>query len=127
LFGHKRSLFNQFFTDDKKELKTAEVRFTRIPSINDLNELIQVEEAAILLTREENLNQLVFGHTHRPFHFKDSIKHFHVVNTGSWVQNGDTANTYVQIKAGNPILYRYIRGQGIIINLFIDDSKKLLP
>ncbi|MFX0087924.1 MAG: UDP-2,3-diacylglucosamine diphosphatase [Candidatus Hodarchaeota archaeon] len=127
LFGHKRSLFNQFFIDDKRELKTAEDRFTRVPSIDDLDDLNPVEKEAILLTREENLNQLVFGHTHRPFHFKDSIENFHVLNTGSWVKNGDTANTYVQVKAGNPNLYRYVRGQGEIINLFIDDSKKLLP
>ena len=51
---------------------------------------------------------LVFGHTHRPFVSPTQ----NLVNTGSWVNDEETYNTYVELDGKNIRLMRY--GQGDI-------------
>ena len=46
---------------------------------------------------------LVFGHTHRPFVSEDR----RLVNTGSWVNEGETNNTYVEIDGRNIRLMQF--------------------
>jgi predicted phosphodiesterase len=44
---------------------------------------------------------LIFGHTHVPFINKTE----NVANTGSWVKDAATHNTYVELTGGKPRLF----------------------
>jgi Uncharacterized protein conserved in bacteria len=46
---------------------------------------------------------LVFGHTHRPFVSEDR----RLVNTGSWVNEGEISNTYVELEERNIRLMQF--------------------
>ena len=66
----------------------------------------EVEKKAAQSVQEGQL--LVFGHTHRPFVSPTQ----NLVNTGSWVNDEETYNTYVELDGKNIRLMRY--GQGDI-------------
>jgi len=67
----------------------------------------EVEKKAAQSVQEGQL--LVFGHTHRPFVSPTQ----NLVNTGSWVNDEETYNTYVELDGKNIRLMKY--GQGDII------------
>jgi UDP-2,3-diacylglucosamine pyrophosphatase LpxH len=124
--GKKGNLFNHFFDDQKKKLRTAESRFQRISPIQSFSRMEHVEIEAIKIVRDNNIDILVFGHTHRPFHFEDSEKDFIVANTGTWVGETGKVNTYIKIKEGKVTLYQYSSGKGTPITSFSADSNKLM-
>ena len=66
----------------------------------------EVEKKAAQSVQDGQL--LVFGHTHRPFVSPTQ----NLVNTGSWVNDEETYNTYVELDGKNIYLMRY--GQGDI-------------
>ena len=66
----------------------------------------EVEKKAAQSVQEGQL--LVFGHTHRPFVSPTQ----NLVNAGSWVNDEETYNTYVELDGKNIRLMRY--GQGDI-------------
>jgi UDP-2,3-diacylglucosamine pyrophosphatase LpxH len=51
---------------------------------------------------------LVFGHTHQPFINSEE----NLVNTGSWVNDENPKNTYIELMAGKPRLFTF-RGEEI--------------
>ncbi|HTY47123.1 MAG TPA: UDP-2,3-diacylglucosamine diphosphatase [Methanomassiliicoccales archaeon] len=50
---------------------------------------------------------LVYGHTHRPFINKQE----NVVNSGSWVTDATTHNTYLELSEGRPRLFVFGKGE----------------
>jgi UDP-2,3-diacylglucosamine pyrophosphatase LpxH len=61
---------------------------------------------------------LVFGHTHRPFVTKDHK----LVNSGSWVSDAVTSNTFVEIE-GDQIKLRQFKDKQTIIDLTKEHTK----
>jgi UDP-2,3-diacylglucosamine pyrophosphatase LpxH len=63
--------------------------------IDEIYDSAVSRSAYILLGMKPNEN-LVFGHTHRPFINKERT----VANTGSWVKELSSQNTYIDISEG---------------------------
>ena len=64
----------------------------------------EVEKKAAQSVQKGQL--LVFGHTHRPFVSPTQ----NLVNTGSWVNDEETYNTYVELDGKNMRLMRFNQG-----------------
>jgi len=71
----------------------------------------KVEEKAVESVKEREL--LIFGHTHRPFVSPTQS----LVNTGSWVSDAKTSNTWIEIEEKEVRLMQY--GVGDITQAFI--------
>ena len=92
-----------------------ERRFRRLPrSLIDgpeerlaENRLEVVEKRAYTEVRGKPDQLLVFGHTHHAFISKSEK----LVNTGSWVTESKTHNTYVVLENGKPHLFVYGKGE----------------
>jgi UDP-2,3-diacylglucosamine pyrophosphatase LpxH len=71
-----------------------------------VNPFISVEDNAAATVKEKEV--LIFGHTHRPF-ANDGGRLF---NTGSWMSNEETPNTYIVINGKNVSLMQYDGSKG---------------
>lgn len=58
----------------------------------------------------------IFGHTHRPFVSKDR----RLANTGSWISDEKTPNTYLELDGKTIRLFQY--GKGEITDLYNEES-----
>lgn len=86
--------------DDKNEGKFLEGN--RI--LKPLHERLHTEEDFDFDALKEHLTEdttLVFGHTHKPFHYRN------IINLGSWITTYDLNSTYLEIKDGREKLLVY--------------------
>lgn len=75
------------------------------------NNISEVEKRAFESIQNDEI--LVFGHTHRPFVSSQG----NLANSGSWLSNEETYNTYVEISGRNVHLMQY--GTGDITQKFV--------
>jgi UDP-2,3-diacylglucosamine pyrophosphatase LpxH len=88
---------------DEGKLKISTGSLDEGPEIRLKNRIEAIEKLAHTEVKERPGHILVFGHTHNPFISQDE----HLVNTGSWVKEGNPHNTFVVLKGGRPRLFVY--------------------
>jgi UDP-2,3-diacylglucosamine pyrophosphatase LpxH len=71
------------------------------PEVRFKDKLEHIERRAYDEIRGKSGQLLVFGHTHHPF----INQREDLVNTGSWLKDATTRNTYVELKGGRPRLF----------------------
>jgi UDP-2,3-diacylglucosamine pyrophosphatase LpxH len=94
--------------DDKNKGKFLEGNKISKP----LHERLQTDEDFDFETLKEHLSKdttLVFGHTHKPFHYQN------VINLGSWITTYPVHSIYLEIKDGQERLLVYPTGKEIPI------------
>lgn len=89
----------------KTIIKKPEEREENISAVRKLA-LSEVKNIFLGMRGDE---QLVFGHTHKPFLTKDDAG-TNVANTGSWVEEGSKQNTYIEIINGEMELKEFSEG-----------------
>jgi UDP-2,3-diacylglucosamine pyrophosphatase LpxH len=73
------------------------------PEIRLRNRIEGIEKLAYAEVHDRSGHVLVFGHTHVAFINQEE----NLVNTGSWVEEGDPHDTYVVLQGGRPRLFVY--------------------
>ena len=73
------------------------------PEIRLKNRVEGIEKLAYAEVRDRIGQVLIFGHTHSAFINQEE----NLVNTGSWVKEGDPRNTYAVLQGGKPRLFVY--------------------
>jgi UDP-2,3-diacylglucosamine pyrophosphatase LpxH len=88
---------------EKGNLKITTGSIEDRPEVRLKNRIEGIERLAYAEAKEKPGQILVFGHTHHAF-----ISHGErLVNTGSWVNEGDPYNTYAVLQGGRPRLFVY--------------------
>jgi UDP-2,3-diacylglucosamine pyrophosphatase LpxH len=73
------------------------------PEIRLKNRIEGIERLAYEEVHDKKGQVLIFGHTHNPFICEGE----NLVNSGSWVKEGNPHNTYVVLQGGRPRLFVY--------------------
>ena len=92
---------------EEGKLKVTTGSISESPGKRLKNRVEGIERLAYAEVRGRPGHVLIFGHTHDPFISQDGD----LVNTGSWVAEGDPHNTYVVLQEGRPRLFIYNGGE----------------
>ncbi len=112
--GFISQLWPIFYTIARKGHRVFDIKKTIIKKPEERKENISAVRK-FALSEVKNIflgmrkgEQLVFGHTHKPFLTKDDAG-ISVANTGSWVEEAGKQNTYIEIVEGEMELKEFSR------------------